>query len=76
MILLIDILKNGKVGEDVLKLNEYKKIKEEVADPKQYNVGFATRLLLANSFSAYFRDEGDTTLYDIWVGLSIELKKN
>lgn len=75
----IDILKetliNAKPNEDVLRLEDYNKIKQEVADPKIYNVGYATRLLLVNSFSEYFRDEGLTSLYDCWIDMSISLKK-
>ncbi len=69
-------LTDGNSGEDVLRLEDYKKIRQEVADPKVYNVGYATRLLLVNSFSEYFRDEGLTSLYNCWVDMSISLKKS
>ncbi len=76
----ISVLKNlltkAKKGEDILNLKKYKVIKEEVADPKVYNVGYATRLLLTNAFSEFFRDEGNTTLYECWIDESINLKKN
>ena len=68
------ILSNGKVGSDPLDLAEYKKIREEVADPKKYNVGYATRRLLSISFDEYFRDEGERALYDCWIESSNSLK--
>lgn len=73
---LKNLLINAASGEDPLRLLEYSKIKQEVADPKVYNVGYGTRLLLVNSFSEFFRDEGLTSLYDCWVDMSITLKKN
>ena len=39
--LLSDLKRTGR-GVDVINLNEYKQIREEVADPKLFNVGFAT----------------------------------
>lgn len=76
IITLIEKLKSASKGEDIIKLGEYKKIREEVADPKKYNVGFATRLLLSKSFDEYFRDEGDRTLHECWIELSLDLKKD
>ncbi|MCH8535913.1 MAG: hypothetical protein LAT51_12640 [Flavobacteriaceae bacterium] len=73
--LLMDKLKSGKKGEDIIKLSGYSEVKSEVADPKQYNVGFITRKLLTVSFTEYFRDEGMTSLYECWMQQSIELKK-
>lgn len=64
---LLEDLKNDQPGVDVLNLNEYKRIREEVADPKLFNVGFATRKLLTDSFNEYFRDEGNTTLLKCWL---------
>ncbi|MCA6515525.1 MAG: hypothetical protein IM577_07995 [Chitinophagaceae bacterium] len=55
------------IGTDPLQLYEYRKIREEVADPKKYNVGFATRRLLSMSFDEYFRDEGDRSLHECWI---------
>ncbi|MEX2410034.1 MAG: hypothetical protein WD607_01460 [Candidatus Paceibacterota bacterium] len=72
---LLEKLKSGKEGEDVINLKGYSDVKSEVADPKQYNVGFITRKLLSVSFTEYFRDEGVTPLYQCWVQQSIELKK-
>lgn len=72
---LLDLLKNADKGTDILRLEDYQKIKQEVADPTVYNVGYATRLLLSNSFNEFFRDEGETSLYDCWIEMSIGLKK-
>lgn len=72
---LMDKLKSGKKGEDAINLSGYSEVRSEVADPKQYNVGFITRKLLTVSFTEYFRDEGMTSLYQCWVQQSIELKK-
>ena len=73
---LKSLLEKTKSGVDVLKLQEYKEIRTEVADPKHYNVGYATRLLLTNSFSEFFRDEGERSLYDCWIDESNNLKKS
>jgi len=72
---LIRKLKSGQPGEDILELMDYKVIRAEVADPKQYNVGFATRLLLSRGFDEFFRDEGDSSLKNCWVEQSLLLKK-
>jgi hypothetical protein len=69
-------LKQANSGEDILSLNEYKKIKEDVADPKKYNVGFATRKLLTDSFNEYFRDEGNTSLLNCWITESVNIKNS
>jgi hypothetical protein len=71
---LEEMLKNEKAGNDPLKLSEYKKIREEVADPKKYNVGYATRRLLSISFDEFFRDEGERSLYECWIESSNSLK--
>lgn len=73
---LLKLLEGTRNGVDILQLKEYSKIRQEVADPKVYNVGYATRLLLSNSFTEFFRDEGVTSLYDCWIEMSIELKKS
>lgn len=72
---LINTLGQAKNGEDILRLKEYKKIREEVADPKVYNVGYATRLLLSRSFDEFFRDEGERSLYECWIEQSNSMKK-
>jgi len=72
---LIERLKTAENKEDVLNLSQYKNIREEVADPNVYNVGYATRLLLFGSFTEFMRDEGATTLLDCWIEQSINLKK-
>lgn len=71
---LTKTLKNEKSGNDPLKLSEYKKIREEVADPKKYNVGYATRRLLSISFDEFIRDEGERSLYECWIESSNSLK--
>lgn len=71
---IIDTLSKEKSGSDPLKLSEYKKIREEVADPKKYNVGYATRRLLSISFDEFFRDEGERSLYECWIESSNSLK--
>ncbi len=71
---LNEALLNGKTGSDPLKLSEYKKIREEVADPKKYNVGYATRRLLSISFDEFIRDEGERTLHECWIESSNSLK--
>lgn len=63
---LLNKLRETPGGVDVLNLQDYKIIRESVADPKLYNVGFATRKLLTNSFNEYFKDEGSTTLLECW----------
>ena len=71
--LLSDLKRTGR-GVDVINLNEYKQIREEVADPKLFNVGFATRKLLTDSFNEYFRDEGNTSLLKCWLRESRNIK--
>lgn len=71
---LAETLKNEKTGNDPLRLSEYKKIREEVADPKKYNVGYATRRLLSISFDEFIRDEGERSLYECWIESSNSLK--
>lgn len=71
---LVEYLKEQQTGTDPLRLIEYKKIKEEVADPKKYNVGYATRRLLSISFDEFMRDEGERSLYECWIEASNSLK--
>lgn len=73
---LLADLKSAKVGEDILNLNDYKMIKEEVADPKLFNVGYATRKLLTDSFNEYFRDEGHTSLQKCWLREARNIKNS
>lgn len=72
---LIEALKKTQKGQDVLQLKQYNIIREEVADPKLYNVGYATRLLLSKSFDEFFRDEGERSLYECWIEQSSAMKK-
>lgn len=71
---LLEIMKQAGSGMDALTLNDFKRIREEVADPKIFNVGFATRKLLTDSFNEFFRDEGNTSLLDCWITESINIK--
>lgn len=71
---LLEILKRAQSGVDALTLVDFKRIREEVADPKVFNVGYATRKLLTDSFNEFFRDEGNTSLLDCWVTESVNIK--
>jgi hypothetical protein len=48
-------------------------IRAAKADPKKYNVGFATRKILTNGFIEYFRSEGTDNLGECWLMSSAEL---
>ena len=66
-------IKTANAGDDPLELVKYSELRSAKADPKLYNVGFATRKLLTNAFVELFRSEGDQTLGECWLISSSEL---
>ncbi|MFD0751414.1 hypothetical protein ACFQZS_14785 [Mucilaginibacter calamicampi] len=70
---LLSKVKVAANGEDPLELEKFTEIRAAKADPKKYNVGFATRKILTNGFIEFFRSEGDDSLGDCWLMSSAEL---
>ncbi len=70
---LLDKLRSSNLGDDPLELTKYSELRSEKANPKLYNVGFATRKLLTSAFVEFFKFEGEQSLGDCWLISSAEL---
>ncbi|MGY5341752.1 hypothetical protein ACXFAU_04765 [Paenibacillus glucanolyticus] len=63
---LLELLRRSNQGDDPLGLDIFNDIKNGL-NPKQDNIGYATRKLLTSSFKEFFRDEGERSLADCWL---------
>jgi len=70
---LLTKLTKAKISDDPLELVRFSELKTAKADPKLYNVGFATRKLLTNAFVEFLRSEGEQSLGECWLISSSEL---
>lgn len=63
--LLVNQLKNTKINEDPIFLNEFKVIKGGI-DSKKVNVGNGTRKLIMDGFREFFINEGEESFLECW----------
>ncbi len=70
---LNSLLQDMHAKEDPLYLEIFSSLKDEKANPKKYNVGYATRRLLNNGFIEFFRGYGEERLADCWSIAASEL---
>src|SRR5690606_3338261 len=63
---LILLLKNAETLTDPLHLSLMEQLKAEKANPKKYNVGYATRKLISAGFYEYFRSSGEESMMTCW----------
>ncbi|NGM60474.1 hypothetical protein G5B30_00960 [Sphingobacterium sp. SGG-5] len=70
---LKNVLEESQPGDDPLRLKYMDQLKTEKADPKKYNVGFATRKLISSGFYEYFRSSGEESMESCWTISASEL---
>ncbi|WKZ59669.1 MAG: hypothetical protein QY309_17640 [Cyclobacteriaceae bacterium] len=70
---LLATLKTVGNGTDPLELRKFAEIRTVKADPKLYNVGYATRKLITSGFIEFLRSEGDLPFGECWLISSSEL---
>lgn len=64
--LLLETLKQEKVGNDPLGLQTLKNIIDGF-NPRKLSIGYSTRKLIVNGFKEFFREEGETSLERCWL---------